>query len=91
VSLKVEIRRVFAENFAVCGVRNVWRQWRREGFDIARCMVERLMRNMDLRGVIRGKSVKTTISDRAALCPLDHVKRQFRAPRPNVLWVSDCT
>jgi putative transposase len=91
VSLKVEIRRVFAENFAVYGVRKVWRQLRREGFDIARCTVERLMRNMDLRGVIRGKPVKTTVSDKAAPCPLDHVKRQFRAPRPNVLWVSDFT
>jgi putative transposase len=91
VSLKVEIQRVFTENFEVYGVRKVWRQLRREGFDIARCTVERLMRNMDLRGVIRGKPVKTTVSDKAALCPLDHVKRQFRAPRPNVLWVSDFT
>jgi transposase InsO family protein len=91
VSLKVEVRRVFAENFEVYGVRKVWRQLRREGFDIARCTVERLMRSMDLRGVIRGKPVKTTVSDKAAPCPLDHVKRQFRAPRPNVLWVSDFT
>jgi putative transposase len=91
VSLKVEIRRVFAENFAVYGVRKVWRQLRREGFDIARCTVERLMRNMDLRGVIRGKPAKTTVSDKAAPCPLDRVKRQFRAPRLNVLWVSDFT
>ena len=91
VSLKAEIRRVFAENFAVYGVRKVWRQLRREGFDIARCTVERLMRSMGLRGVIRGKPVKTTVSDKAAPCPLDHVKRQFRAPRPNVLWVSDFT
>jgi putative transposase len=91
VSLKVEIRRVFAANFEIYGVRKVWRQLRREGFDIARCTVERLMRSMGLRGVIRGKPVKTTVSDKAAPCPLDHVKRQFRAPRPNVLWVSDFT
>jgi len=52
---------------------------------------ERLMRSLDLRGVIRGKPVKTTVSDKAAPCPLDHVKRQFRALRPNVLWVSDFT
>jgi putative transposase len=91
VSLKVEVRRVFAENFEVYGVRKVWRQLRREGFDIARCTVERLMRGMGLRGITRGKPVKTTISDKAAPCPLDHVKRQFRAPRPNVLWVSDFT
>jgi len=91
VSLKVEIRRVFADNFEVYGVRKVWRQLRREGFDIARCTVERLMRSMDLHGVVRGKPVKTTVSDKAAPCPLDHVKRQFRAPRPNALWVSDFT
>ena len=88
---KIEIRRVFAENFDVCGVRKVWRQLRREGEDIARCTVERLMRSMGLQGVIRGKPVKTTIGDTAAPCPLDYVKRQFRAPRPNALWVSDFT
>ena len=86
---KSEIRRVFAENFDVYGVRKVWRQLRREGEDIARCTVERLMRSMGLQGVIRGKPVKTTIGDKAAPCPLDHVNRQFRAPRPNALWVSD--
>ena len=91
VSLKVEIQRVFTENFEVYGVRKVWWQLRREGFDIARCTVERLMQSMGLRGVIRGKPVKTTVSDKAAPCPLDHVKRQFQAPRPNVLWVSDFT
>jgi transposase InsO family protein len=91
VSLKVEVRRVFAENFEVYGVRKVWRQLRREGFDIARCTVERLMRSKGIRGVARGKPVRTTVSDKAAPCPLDHVKRQFQAPRPNVLWVSDFT
>src|SRR4051794_5981177 len=91
VSLKVQIRRVFAENFEVYGVRKVWRQLKREGFDIARCTVERLMRSLGLHGVIRGKPVKTTVSDKAAPCPLDHVKRQFQAARPNVLWVSDFT
>ena len=89
--LKPEVTRVFAENFAVYGVRKVWRQMRREGFDVARCTVERLMRAMGLRGVIRGKPVRTTISDRAAPCPLDHVNRQFHAPAPNRLWVSDFT
>ena len=91
VSLKVEVRRVFAENFEVYGVRKVWRQLRREGFAIARCTVERLMRSMDLCGVIRGKLVKTTISDKAAPCPLDQVNRQFKVARPNRLWVSDFT
>ena len=90
-ALSVEIRRVFDENFQVYGVRKVWRQLVREGEDVARCTVARLMRRMGLQGVIRGRRVRTTISDRAAPCPLDRVNRQFRAPRPNVLWVSDFT
>ena len=91
VRLKIEVRRVFDENFRVYGVRKVWRQLKREGFDVARCTVARLMREMGLQGAIRGKPVKTTISDKAAPCPLDHVNRQFKAPRPNVLWLSDFT
>lgn len=90
-ALKAEVRRVFTENFEVYGVRKVWRQLQREGFDTARCTVARLMRGMGLQGVIRGKPIRTTISDKAAPCPLDHVNRQFTAPRPNVLWVSDFT
>ena len=62
-------------------------QMRREGIAVARCTVERLMRRLGLRGVIRGKVVRTTISDRKAACPLDRVNRQFRADRPNQLWV----
>ena len=89
--LKVEVRRVFKENFRVYGVRKVWRQLRREGFDVARCAVSRLMREMGLEGAIRGKPVKTTISDKAAPCPLDQVNREFHAPAPNRLWVSDFT
>jgi putative transposase len=89
--LKPAVTRVFAENFSVYGVRKVWRQMRREGFDVARCTVERLMRDMGLQGVIRGKPVRTTVSDKAAPCPLDHVNRQFHAPAPNRLWVSDFT
>ena len=80
-ALKIEIRRVFEENFRVYGVRKVWRQLQREGFEVARCTVARLMRAMGLQGVIRGKPVRTTISDKAAPCPLDHVNRQFQAPR----------
>ena len=91
IALKPEIARVFAENFAVYGVRKVWRQMVREGFDIARCTVERLMRDMGLQGVIWGKPVRTTFGDKAAACPLDHVNRQFHAPAPNRLWVSDFT
>ena len=90
-ALKPEILRVFAENFEVYGVRKVWRQLGREGFSVARCTVERLMQKMGLQGVTRGKPVRTTISDKAAPCPLDHVNRQFHAPRPNMLWVSDFT
>jgi hypothetical protein len=89
--LKVEVQRVFAENFGVYGARKVWRQLRREGFAVARCTVERLMANLGLQGVIRGKPVRTTISDKAAPCPLDHVNRQFHAPMPNMLWLSDFT
>ena len=89
--LRGEIKRVFDENFQVYGVRKVWRQLLREGFEVARCTVARLMHCMGLQGVVRGKSVRTTVSDKAAPCPLDHVNRQFRAPRPNVLWVSDFT
>ena len=89
--LKPEVMRVFAENFGVYGVRKVWRQMQREGFGVARCSVARLMRDLGLQGVIRGKPVRTTISDKAAACPLDHVNRQFHAPAPNRLWVSDFT
>ena len=91
MALKPEIARVFAENFEVYGVRKVWRQLGREGLGAARCTVERLMRSMGLQGVIRGKSVRTTVSDKATPCPLDHVNRRFHAPAPNVLWLSDFT
>ena len=90
-ALKPEVLRVFAENFGVYGVRKVWRQMNREGFGIARCTVERLMRDPGLQGVICGKPVRTTISDKAAPCPLDQINRQFHAPVPNMLWVSDFT
>ncbi|SKA22306.1 Transposase InsO and inactivated derivatives [Consotaella salsifontis] len=89
--LRPEIERVFDDNFGVYGVRKVWRQMRREGFDIARCTVARLMKTMGIKGAVRGKRVKTTISDKAVPCPLDRVNRQFQAPAPNVLWVSDFT
>lgn len=91
VGLKIEIRRVFDANYRVYGVRKVWRQLQREGFDVARCTVARLMRTMGLQGIIRGKPMRTTISDKAAPCPLDRVNRQFHAPAPNRLWVSDFT
>lgn len=75
----------------VYGAEKVWRQLAREGTAAARCTVERLMKRIGLRGVIRGKVVRTTISDRKAPCPLDKVNRQFKAERPNQLWVSDFT
>ena len=90
-ALMVEIRRVFEENFHVYGVRKVWRQLGREGVVVARCTVARLMRVMGLQGIVRGRKVRTTIPDLAAPCPLDRVNRQFKAPRPNALWVSDFT
>ena len=90
-ALRPEIQRVYDENFQVYGARKVWLQLNREGFDVARCTVERLMKSMGLQGVIRGKPVKTTVSDKAAPCPLDRVNRQFWAPAPNRLWVSDFT
>ncbi|MEV8467577.1 IS3 family transposase, partial [Fluviibacterium sp. DFM31] len=90
-ALKPEIERVFEENLSVYGVRKVWHQMRREGFDIARCTVARLMKDIGIEGVVRGKKPKTTIPDKALPCPLDKVNRQFHAPAPNVLWVSDFT
>jgi putative transposase len=91
ITLTAEIRRVYEENFRVYGIRKVWRQLLREGTAVARCTVARLMRTMGLQGVVRGKRVRTTISNAAAPCPLDRVNRQFNAPRPNALWVSDFT
>ncbi len=89
--LGAEIRRVHAANFGVYGARKVWRQLGREGVTVARCTVERLMRGMGLRGVVRGRETRTTVSNPATPCPTDKVNRQFRAPAPNVLWVSDFT
>ena len=86
-----QIERVWQANWQVYGADKVWRQLRREGMTVARCTVERLMRQQGLRGVRRGKVVRTTISDSKTVCPLDRVNRQFRAERPNQLWVSDFT
>ena len=73
------------------GADKVWRQLAREGTALARCTVERLMRRLGLRGVMRGKVIRTTSGDAKAPCPLDRVNRQFHAERPNQLWVSDFT
>jgi putative transposase len=90
--LKVAIRRVFHEHLGVYGADKVWAQLKREGIRVARCTVERLMRELGLRGVVRGKtSVRTTFGDEAAPRPADLVNRQFRAQAPDRLWVADLT
>ena len=90
-TLKAQIQRVWHANMQVYGADKVWRQMNREGIPVARCTVERLMKDLGLQGARRGKSVRTTIPDVSAPCPLDRVKRQFKADRPNQLWVSDFT
>ena len=89
--LKLEIQRVWDDNFRVYGVRKVWRQLKREGFEVARCTVARLMRDLGLHGVVRGRTVKTTVPDELLDRPLDRVNRQFNVFRPNALWVADLT
>ena len=91
VALMPVVEQVWSANLQVYGADKVWKQMNREGIKVARCTVERLMRRLGLRGVRRGKVVRTTISDNKAPCPLDKVNRQFRAERPNQLWVSDFT
>ena len=90
-TLVAHIERVWQANMRVYGADKIWKQMNREGFCIARCTVERLMKRLGLQGVRRGKVVRTTISDMKAPCPLDRVNRQFKAERPNQLWVSDFT
>ena len=90
-ALMVEIKRVWNENRQVYGARKVWRQLNRECVPVARCTVERLMRQMGLQGVVRGKKVRTTIPDDATACPADLVERDFTASHPNQLWVADLT
>jgi putative transposase len=89
--LKPAIARVHAENFGVYGARKVWRQLNREQIAVARCTVQRLMREMGLRGVVRDKTKRTTTPDETAPRPADLVQRDFSASRPNQLWVADIT
>lgn len=84
----LQIERVWDAQMQVYGAEKVWRQLKREGMTVARCTVERLMRRQGLRGVTRGKVVRTTISDSTALRPLDKVHWKFHA-LPDQLWVSD--
>ena len=88
---RVEIRRVWDANFQVYGARKVWHQLRREGFTVARCTVERLMRSMGLQGAVRGKVKRTTFPSKENRDPFDLVQRNFTATRPNQLWVADFT
>jgi putative transposase len=90
-AMLIHIERVWQVNMQVYGADKIWRQLKREGITVARCTVERLMRQQGLAGVRRGKIVRTTYADVAAPCPRDHVNRQFVAERPNQIWVSDFT
>ena len=89
--LKPEIRRVWDENYRVYGAHKVWKQLNREGIKVARCTVARLMREMSLRGVVRGKKIKTTIPAEIDARPADRVNRDFKVSEPNRLWVADLT
>ncbi len=89
--LMPQIQRVWDINLRVYGADKVWHQLNREGVKVARCTVERLMKRLSLEGARRGKVVRTTIPDKDLPCPLDRVQRQFKADRPNQLWVSDFT
>ena len=100
-ALKVKLRHIHpladariprsAEHFGVYGARKMWRQLQRERIPVARCTVERLMRELGLSGVVRGKVRRTTVPDESAPRPADLVDRDFRAPVPNRLWVADLT
>jgi transposase InsO family protein len=89
--LRERIRSVWDENFQVYGARKVWRQLQREAEEVARCTVERLMRDLGIQGAVRGKAPVTTTPDTSAPCPQDLVQRQFSASRPDQLWVADFT
>ena len=91
MQLKPEIQQVWSENFRVYGARKVWLQLNRESVRVARCTVARLMRELSLRGVRRGRRWRTTVPDEALGRPADLVKRAFVATRPDQLWVADIT
>ncbi|WP_330310578.1 IS3 family transposase [Streptomyces sp. NBC_00523] len=89
--LKTQISRVHADNFSVYGVRKVWRQLHREGIPVARCTVARLMRDLGLQGVRRGRGIRTTVRDDGHDRADDLLGRDFTALRPNERWVADFT
>jgi putative transposase len=86
-----EIRRVYDENYRVYGARKIWRQLTREGVEVGRGRVERLMRRLGLAGAVRGRAVRTTIQDKDGVRAADPVNRQFTAGAPNRLRVADFT
>mgnify|MGYP001229783485 FL=1 len=88
---KVNIHRIWEQHYQVYGARKIWRQMNRQGQIIARCTVERLMRDLGIAGVRRGKRRRTTLPDQSRPCPQDLVSRQFVASRPDQLWVADFT
>ena len=90
-ALSVKIDAAWDANRKLYGARKIWHVLRRQGEDAARCTVERLMRSLGIRGVVRGKEVITTNPDTSLPCPDDKVNRLFKADRPNKLWVSDFT
>ena len=90
-ALSVKIDAAWEDNRKLYGARKIWHVLRREGEDVARCTVERLMRSLGIKGVVRGKKVITTNPDTSLPCPDDKVNRLFKADRPNKLWVSDFT
>ncbi len=90
-TLMPQIEQVWQSNMQVYGGKKVWRQMNRQGIEVARCTVQRLMKRLGLQGARRGKVVRTTVPDKAQPCPMDRVNRQFKADRPNQLWVSDFT
>jgi putative transposase len=89
--LKIHIARVHATNYGVYGPRKVWLQLNREGIEVARCTVERLMKDLGMQGIRRGKRWKTTTADPAAARPADPVQRRFNPARPDALWVAEFT
>lgn len=89
--LKELITRVHTENFSVYGARKIWRELRRREVGVARCTIERLMRELGLAGAVRGKKIRTTIPDPSAQRAPDLLKRQFVASAPNRCWVADFT
>lgn len=90
-ALKPEIERVHEENFSVYGARKVWRQLHREGHQVARCTVERLMGDLGLEGRRRGRKRRTTVPADLSARPADLVDRHFQASAPNQLWIADIT